>query len=333
MKCPEACPQGYKRCSRCGECKPATPEYFNYANKAKGLFQSRCRVCTTEIQTIARRKKGMGFKTKYPIVNGMKQCRICKQWKPATNEYFDFVSLKKATLRSDCKACRQQQHMEHPDIANERAKRWRDANREEINARRRFGWNDEKRAVKKNWEEKNHDKVLVYRRNDYYRHRDTILHKQKEDRRRKPQEYKAKNKASYQRNKPLFKFHARMSKLRRRARNLNLPDTLTAAQWERAIEYFNGCCAVCGRQLRDLFSTHTVAADHWIPLTDPRPDNPGTVASNIIPLCHGEDGCNNSKGNKDPLEWLTERYGKRKAKTILARIEAYFRWVREQSDS
>jgi hypothetical protein len=68
-----------------------------------------------------------------------------------------------------------------------------------------------------------------------------------------------------------------------------------------------------------------------IPLTDPRPDNPGTVPTNIVPLCHGVDGCNLSKSNGDPIEWLTSRYVPRKAKQILARIQAYFDSLKERN--
>ncbi len=72
--------------------------------------------------------------------------------------------------------------------------------------------------------------------------------------------------------------------------------------------------------------------DHWIAISDLRPDNPGTVATNMIPLCHGISGCNNKKQNKDPIEWMRQEYGTRKAKPIIARIEAYFEWVREQRE-
>lgn len=119
-------------------------------------------------------------------------------------------------------------------------------------------------------------------------------------------------------------------KQRHRAIKRGLPNIFTAADWQRALDYFNGCCAVCGRQLRDLFGTHTAAADHWIPLTDTHSNNPGTVPTNIIPLCHGVGGCNNRKFNRDPLEFLETEFGKRRAKQILARIEAYFEWVKHQ---
>lgn len=117
---------------------------------------------------------------------------------------------------------------------------------------------------------------------------------------------------------------------RRAARKLGLPNTFTTADWQRTLGYFNGCCAVCGHPLYDLFGTHTAAADHWIALSDPRPDNPGTVATNIVCLCHGSQGCNNSKKNHPAEKWLIERFGKRRAREILKRIETYFQWVREQ---
>lgn len=106
-----------------------------------------------------------------------------------------------------------------------------------------------------------------------------------------------------------------------------LPCAFTPKQERHMFEYFNHCCAVCGRSLNGLF--HTGAGDHWIALSDPRLDNPGTVAANMLPLCHGIDGCNNSKYNLDPVAWLTEKFGKRKAAQILKRIETYFESVKE----
>lgn len=110
---------------------------------------------------------------------------------------------------------------------------------------------------------------------------------------------------------------------RRRARVRRLPSGFTAADWDRCLDYWDHRCAICGRPA-GLW--HTLAADHWIPVTS----DGGTVATNIVPLCHGEDGCNNHKGKRDPVEYLTGEFGPRKAKRILARIDAYFAWVRAQ---
>lgn len=111
----------------------------------------------------------------------------------------------------------------------------------------------------------------------------------------------------------------------------NLPCTFTLEQERQMHEYWGYKCAVCGRRI-GLW--HTIAVDHWIAVSDTRTDNPGHVATNILPLCHsirgsnGLGGCNNNKGNSDPIEWLTRKLGKRKAKKKLVEIEAYFEWVR-----
>jgi hypothetical protein len=113
---------------------------------------------------------------------------------------------------------------------------------------------------------------------------------------------------------------------RRRARKRALSDNFTASDWQRALDYFNDCCAVCERPMNGLF--HAPHADHWIPLSSP--DCPGTIPDNMVPLCGGMDGCNQSKNDRPAAEWLASKFGKRKSATILARIEAYFEWVRSQ---
>lgn len=90
--------------------------------------------------------------------------------------------------------------------------------------------------------------------------------------------------------------------------------------------YFNKRCVVCGRTAS---ASHGIALDHWIPYTLSH-DN---ALTNLVPLCHSLKtrevaGCNNSKGKKLPLEWLTQTYGEEKAKEIMSKVEAYFAWVK-----
>lgn len=109
---------------------------------------------------------------------------------------------------------------------------------------------------------------------------------------------------------------------KREARKLNLPDNFSQQYWERVLEYFNSCCAYCGNQQGFW---NRLCMEHFIPL---RSSNcPGTVPSNIIPACKA---CNSSKGRKPPAEWLTQKFGARKAKQILTKIEQYFDTVRER---
>jgi hypothetical protein len=104
----------------------------------------------------------------------------------------------------------------------------------------------------------------------------------------------------------------------RKIREHKLPNTLTQEDWEHALAYFNGRCAVCDRP-PGLF--HTLSMDHWIPLN--HPDCPGTTPQNIVPLCHGIDGCNGSKHAQDPLIWLIKRYGEKKGRAKFKAIETY----------
>ena len=115
----------------------------------------------------------------------------------------------------------------------------------------------------------------------------------------------------------------RINRQRRRARQRELPATFTTQDWQHALEYFGGCCAYCGRP-QGLWLT--LAQDHFHPVSK----GGAFVPTNIVPACHGEGGCNNSKSNRDPYKWAMDvlaknkNIGTRKAKEALARIEAYF---------
>lgn len=100
-------------------------------------------------------------------------------------------------------------------------------------------------------------------------------------------------------------------------RNRTGSKTKQSSDWNKCLEYFNHRCAVCGRPA-GLW--HTIAADHWMPLTRGGTD----AVTNIIPLCHGVDGCNNSKSNKEPFLWLADRLGAKDGLKVALHILAYF---------
>jgi hypothetical protein len=108
----------------------------------------------------------------------------------------------------------------------------------------------------------------------------------------------------------------------RRARKLGLPDTFTVTERAFMLQYWHHACAACGNQ-EGLW--WTLADDHWIPIASP--DCPGTIATNMLPLCHGEGGCNNMKQAQEPEEWLLSRFKPTHAKRILAAVKAYFALV------
>ena len=166
-------------------------------------------------------------------------------------------------------------------------------------------------TVKRIWAQRpeNKERRKVYDRQ--YRHR--------------PENKKRKSELSRQRPKSEnYIIKDAIYRQNRKARKSSLPNTLTHVQWQHALNYFNGCCAVCGRQMNDMFGEFTAAMDHWIPLSYKGDDNPGTVAGNIVPLCHGVGGCNNSKHATNPEAWLKREFSTRKASQIMRRIQDYF---------
>lgn len=235
----------------------------------------------------------------------------------ATQAYFHRNSSAKDGLNCACKECAKaalkEQHRKHRRRDTEYSKAWRQANPAKVRARkkREYEKHHEKiRAKVKKWREQNPQKANANIK---------AWHKRHPGKRREIGR-------TYVKRHP-DKINANTIKYRTKKRGL--PCDFGIQEWQHALNYFNGCCAVCGRP-PGLW--HTLARDHWIPITSP--DCPGTIPANIVPLCHslkdGENGCNNSKNNRDPVEWLTAKYGKRKAAQILKRIETYFEWVREQ---
>ncbi len=223
----------------------------------------------------------------------LKRCATCGQYYPRSREFFYADSRASDGLYSHCKEC----HREYD-------KRHYRNNREKILA-------EEKAYFKA------HPGLKSATRRRYYeRHREKILRRGR-DRARKNLEYERERVKRYRAEHPEV---YTASTHRRLARKRKLPNTLTTQEWEHALSYFDGCCAVCERPLNGLF--HTAAADHWIPLSNP--NCPGTIPTNVVPLCHGMDGCNNSKHDRDPEEWLVEKFGKRRAHQILSRIQVYF---------
>jgi 5-methylcytosine-specific restriction endonuclease McrA len=224
-----------------------------------------------------------------------KRCTKCGQEFPRTREYFYADGRNLDGLFSSCKACNRRAQKEYYTANTEAAR---------LATRDYYARNKEKaRAYIRGWQEDHPDKIAQYRLRS--------AEKKREAEKRRSRQYPSKKRAYNQ---------------SRKARKRSLAADFTVTQWQRALSYFEGCCAVCGRPA-GLW--HTLAQDHWIPMNK----GGAYTASNIIPLCNGIGGCNQNKKDKAPDLWLTERYGKRKARQILKRIEEYFAWVMAQTDS
>lgn len=287
---PKTTIDGQRKCYECGLWFALTDEYFH---RSGNVFIHRCKTCANRSKEQYRRSKGQPIAPRAIIANGQKCCSRCGVWYPHNAEYFNRDKHTKDGLRSHCKICSQGM-----------SRKWNEENPEA--KQRSFA----------NWYAVS-GKLYHY---EYYRRRwSHIRRRQALWRDANPDKVKAQRR----RVNPDKK---RAVVHRRLARKMGLPFDLNDNDIQYAKIYWHGCCAVCGRQ-PGLW--HIISLDHWIALNDIRTDNPGTVPLNMLPLCFGIGGCNNSKTDKDPYTWLEHRLGKRKAKQKLAEIEAFFQTVRK----
>lgn len=212
-------------------------------------------------------------------------CSKCKRSLPPTREFFRADKRRKCGHASECRVC-----------SREYSRSWKERNP------------DKKRAHDRDYQARNKSDIQQRRR----KQRVANIEKVREQERERKQRHLQNNPGAW-----------RNSAYRRRSRNANAICTFTAEHERFALSHFNGCCAVCERPLKDLFGTHTLAWDHWIPLSK----GGHTTPNNMIPLCHGRGGCNNSKHDLMPEEWLNKRHTRNQVKQILARIDAYFKVV------
>ena len=307
----------FKYCSRKENCvhpmgcwQPASVEHFHF-NTRDGKLSPHCKAC----HSAGRKKPKRPVET---LPDGYKRCTQRDECVhpdgsllPATLEIFRYSKRGKYQLSAKCRLCENAQarvQSKTPETATKKRQYAFEYYHSPEGHPKRIAY-----ARKRVVSEATKERAIEYGRE--YRMRPDIQIAKQIYR----QEYK---------KQPQAKELSRLAGVRYRARIRSLPDTLTLEQWGRALDYFNGCCAICGRQLTDLFGTHRTAADHWIPIS--KPNCPGTVAENIIPLCHGVNGCNNHKHATMPDVWLTRMFGVKKAKGILKRVDIYFAWVREQ---
>lgn len=248
-----------------------------------------------------------------------KRCSKCGEKFPPTTEHFHRDKTRRDGLNPSCKQCARAntrawyaknreelrkkaraRYVEHPELSRESTRKWREANPERA------------REIAEAWGKRNPELRREYNRAWALANRERLSEMERARRAANPE-------------KVIIKRH------NRQARKRSLRGDFTVDERQFALEYFHNCCAYCGRQFNDMFGDRLLAMDHYIPLRSK--DCPGTTATNMLPACHGTDGCNTRKGGADPVEWLMQRFGKRKAREILARIEAYFEIVQQRTDA
>jgi hypothetical protein len=308
----------HKRCSGCGEIKSINEFY-----KKLSSWASRCKTCTKEYH-------------QRPEVKEKRRKRQREAYHRNPEYYKEKAARLSTPEKIEQRRAKQRDYNKRPEVKSRKRKyrkKYYQENRDAI-----LEWNrqyyhehkEERAFYSKQWRNSNRDYIRQHQKQYSRRPENVERIKQYQEGYRSCPKRKAKRR-EYERQyrtrphaKEQDQIQQRIIHANRKAQLSKLPNTLTEGQWQYALNYFNGGCAVCGSQLNDLSGKRTIAADHWIPLSYKGDDNPGTVATNIVPLCHGVDGCNNSKNNTMPDVWLEWKFGKRKAKKIMKRIQDYF---------
>lgn len=278
-------------------------------------------------------------------------CRVCGATYPATTEFF--VGNKGSLYGVDriCWDCKRAAHQkyreENRELLREKNQRYREENREVLREKQRqfVAKNPDKiRQSQQKHYEKNREKIQEKDRQRYYKnhereiermriYREEHREEKRESERRRyhenseeerehlravKREWKAKNRDKIREGNQRWRkenpHKKAVAQHRWKARRRGLEDTLTAEEWKVALDYFGGRCAYCG-QVGEL------SQDHYVPLSDP--DCPGTVVRNILPACIG---CNSSKKNLQPSQWLRRKFGNQSAE-IERRIYGYFEQI------
>ena len=197
----------------------------------------------------------------------VKRCAKCKEEKPYT--LFSKDKGRKDGYQPYCKACyRAYYHANHKKLRRKQAdyyeknKEWfREHNKNYYKENR-----DTVLATNRQWVADNYDRAQEYKHEWYENNKD----------------YHAKQGKEWARNNP---DSARLVWQRRRARERQLPNTLTSDEWEAIKTTSDNRCLCCGR------SDVKLTMDHIIPLSS----DGGTTADNIQPLCLS---CNSIKHTK-----------------------------------
>lgn len=301
-----------KKCSKCGQEKPATTQYFHAATDKKSGFRSHCKVCKNEhYQT---NKDRISEKQRQRWQQNRENLNAARR-----EEYRNNPAEREKIMTRNRKYIQ-----ENPEKKRQFDRRYYAQNQDRIRAYNAV--NRERKTEYMQVYRKDKREELTASKRRYYRINKELINKQRRDYYSRNREYIANRQKLYSLANPI---RARQIKTaahqKRRARKHLLPDTFTTQHWRNCLEYFHNTCAVCGGQLRDLFGDVEPHADHWIALN--QPDCPGTTPDNMLCLCNG---CNLSKKDKQPAEWLIMRFGSHKTKAILERIKTYFEWVKQQ---
>lgn len=269
-----------KRCNKCLQEFPATPEYFVTRKAVKSGLSPICKECRRKV----RRKTT-------PLPDGYKRCARCKNMFPANKEFFYSRKREgKDGLGSHCKPCHKEMmsnrpHQQPPShftctICGET----KPATSEYFWVNRVLKYGLETRckeclkAKRQNWEKEYHIR---------YRERSRELERLR--RLANPESLRTRKRRFRQTERGKLQHRAETSI--RKARKKGIGGSYTSEDIKRQFKAQKGKCYWCHKKLDEYH------VDHVIPVTREGSSNDPW---NLVLACHV---CNESRNNKLPHEW------------------------------
>jgi len=232
-------------CSKCGEEKPATKEFFRSTKTKNGDWKIWyvCKSCLRKYQkqwVTSNEEHFKEYQKQWTVTNKESVKEYQKQWELSNKEH-------RGKYREDNK-----------ERIAMRNKKYRKINEDKLRAQRKeyCGINKEKVAQSKK----------IYRINNMEKSLETLRRYRKNNKVKIKEAHRKWRKGNPEK---VSEYGRKRRTIRRK-----LSATLTSKQWEKCKEYFNYSCAYCGK-------SSPLERDHFIALTN----NGEYSRDNIIPAC------------------------------------------------
>jgi len=213
----------------------------------------------------------------------LKQCPKCKQWKPATVQYFDRNKSRKLGLDSRCKICKSEYHQANKARFNLRMKQYRESHKEEMRLRD-CQYRESHKEYLQDYEQRRRKRPEAYRQ----------LKRQYD-----------KDYAAYHRQyRVTHREEHRVNDRHREALKKSIPGKHTVQQIQEQLERQKYRCyyAACGHaKFQHVKGKYVYHVDHTFPISRVAGTNiPANDINYLVLTC---PTCNESKGNRFPWEF------------------------------
>jgi hypothetical protein len=293
-----------KICSKCGEEKTATTEYFKPRKDSKDGLYWRCRECT-KIEDKKYREEHKEQMAEYRRKNKEKIDLQRKEYREKNKERDKekIATQRKQYYEKNKERILTQQRQyaeEHKETIKEKAKIFRQNNKEKIKAEQRKYYEQHREEiigkqqkyiethqwVRQNWKLKNKEKIKAYQKQYNIKNKEKISIQS--------QKYKTLNKdkiaLKYKKYRQLNKEKVKIWNNNRRVRINKSIVNITQKDWQECLEFFNYKDAYTGLPME------TTSMDHVVPVCK----GGLMVRQNLVPC---EKSVNSSKATKNMEEW------------------------------